>query len=107
VTILESRCDHPVTAPQFAELGKGSLVITGSRGEPIRRQNVFLGMPNKRIRRYLIDIKDANGQSVFFTAADWSDEERRAAITQILRLDGVPDVYDFSEPKLKPKHGKE
>ena len=64
-------------------------------------------MTNKRIRRYLIDIKDAKGQSVFFTAADWSDEERRAAITQILRLDGVPDVYDFSEPKLKPKHGKE
>jgi hypothetical protein len=70
-------------------------------------KTLFLGMPNKRIRRYLIDIKDANGQSVFFTAADWSDEERRAAITQILRLDGVPDVYDFSEPKLKPKHGKE
>ena len=64
-------------------------------------------MPNKRIRRYLIDIKGANGQSVFFTAADWSDEERRAAITQILRLDRVPDVYDFSEPKLKPKRGKE
>ena len=64
-------------------------------------------MPNKRIRRYLIDIKDANGQSVFFTAADWSDEERRAAIAQILRLDGVPDVYDFSEPKLQPKRGKE
>ena len=64
-------------------------------------------MTNKRVRRYLIDIKDAKGQSVFFTAADWSDEERRVAITQILRLDGVPDVYDFSEPKLKPKRGKE
>jgi len=46
-------------------------------------------MPNKRIRRYLIDIKGANGQSVFFTAADWSDEERRAAITQILRLESL------------------
>ncbi len=64
-------------------------------------------MPNKRIHRYLIDIKDAKGQSVFFTAADWNDEERRAAIAQILRLDGVPDVYDFSEPKLKLKRGKE
>jgi hypothetical protein len=64
-------------------------------------------MPNKRIHRYLIDIKDATGQSVFFTAAHWSDAERRAAIAQILRLDGVPDVYGFSEPKLKPKRGEE
>jgi Transposase len=46
-------------------------------------------------------------RSVFFTAADWNDDERRAAIAQILRLEGVPDVYDFSEPKLKPKRGKE
>jgi hypothetical protein len=69
-------------------------------------------MPNKRIRRYLIDIKDTMGQSVFFTAAHWSDAERRAAIAQILRLDGVPDdggpdVYGFSEPKLNPKRGEE
>jgi hypothetical protein len=64
-------------------------------------------MPNRRIRRYLINIKDATGQSVVFTAADWSDEERRAAIAQILRLDGVSDVYDFSESKLKPKGGDE
>ena len=69
-------------------------------------KNVVLGMPNKRSRRYLIDIRDAKGQSVFFTAADWNDDERRAAIAQILRLDGVPDVYDFSEPKLQPKRGK-
>jgi hypothetical protein len=65
-------------------------------------------MPNKRIRihRYSIDVRDAKGQSVFFTAADWNDDERRAAIAQILRLEGVPDVYDFSEPKIKPKRGK-
>ena len=29
VTILESRCDHPVTAPEFAKLEKGSPVIYG------------------------------------------------------------------------------
>jgi hypothetical protein len=65
-------------------------------------------MPNKRIRihRYSIDVRDAKGQSFFFTAADWNDDERRAAIAQILRLEGVPDVYDFSEPKIKPKRGK-
>ena len=107
MTILESRCDHPVTAPNLQNWKKVPWSLRVVEEKPTRRKNVFLGMPNKRIRRYLIDIKDANGQSVFFTAADWSDEERRAAITQILRLDGVPDVYDFSEPKLKPKHGKE
>ena len=64
-------------------------------------------MPNRRIRRYLIDIKDATGQSIFFTAADWNDEERRAAIAQILRLDGMPDVYVFSESKLRPKDSGE
>ena len=62
-------------------------------------------MPNKRIRRYLIDVKDATGQSIIFTAAYWSEQERRAAIAQILRLDGVPDVYGFSEPKLKRGEG--
>ena len=69
--------------------------------------NVVLGMPNNRIRRYLINIKDTTGQSVVFAAADWSDDERRAAIARILRLDGVPDVYAFSESKLKPKRGEE
>jgi hypothetical protein len=72
------------------------------------RQNVSLGMPRKRNRRYWIEIKDAKGVSVFFTAADWSDGERRAAVAQILRLNEVPGVYDFSEPSLKAKkRGKE
>jgi hypothetical protein len=71
------------------------------------RQNVSLGMPGKRNRRYLIEIKDAKGVSAFFTAADWSDGERRAAVAQILRLNGVPEVYDFSEPSLKAKRGKD
>ena len=45
--------------------------------------------------------------SVFFTAADWSDGERRAAVAQIWRLNGVHEVYDFSEPSLKAKRGKD
>jgi hypothetical protein len=74
-----------------------------------RREKRSSSMPNKRIRihRYSIDIRDAKGQSVFFAAADWNDDERRAAIAQILRLEGVPDVHDFSEPKIEPKRGKE
>jgi hypothetical protein len=86
-------------------LEKGFLINSGIREEPIRREKRSSGMPNKRIRihRYSIDIRDAKGQSVFFTAADWNDDERRAAIAQILRLEGVPDVHDFSEPKIEPK----
>jgi hypothetical protein len=60
--------------------------------------DVVLGMPNRRIRRYLIDIKDATGQSIFFTAADWNDVERRAAIAQILRLEGVPESMPSANP---------
>jgi hypothetical protein len=62
-------------------------------------QNVSFGMPRKRNRRYLIEIKDAKGVSVFFTAADWSDGERRAAVAQILRLNGVPEVYGRPFPQ--------
>jgi hypothetical protein len=61
----------------------------------------------KRNRRYSIEIKDDRGVSVFFTAVDWSDEERRAAVAQILRLDGVPEVHGFSEPSLKAKRDEE
>jgi hypothetical protein len=64
-------------------------------------------MPKKRIRRYLIDIKDATGQSVVFIAAYWSEKERRAAVAQVLRLDGVPDVYASSEPNLQTERGDE
>jgi hypothetical protein len=64
-------------------------------------------MPRKRNRRYLIEIKDAKGVSVFFTAADWSDGEWRAAVAQILGLNGVPGVYDFGEPSLRAKRGKD
>jgi hypothetical protein len=60
-----------------------------------------------RTRRYSIEIKDANGKSVLFTAVHWDEEDRRAAVAQILRLNGVPEVYDFAEPRLKAKRGKE
>ncbi len=60
-----------------------------------------------RTRRYSIEIKDANGKSVLFTMVHWDEEDRRAAVAQILRLNGVPEVYDFAEPSLKAKRGKE
>ena len=100
----QERRDRLVTDPELQNWKKSFRAVEENR---LGGRNVVLGMPNKRMRRYLIDIKDATGQSVFFTAAHWCDEERRAAIAQILRLDGVPDVHNFSERKLKPNRAKE
>ena len=56
----------------------------------------------ERTRRYSIEIKDATGQSVWFAAADWTDEERRIAIAQNSRLCGMPDENCFTEAPKKP-----
>ena len=44
-------------------------------------------MPTKYTRRYSIEIKSLGGGTVLFTAADWSDEERRIALAQIMGLE--------------------
>ena len=59
-------------------------------------------MPKERTRRYSIEIKDATGRSVWFAAADWTDEERRIAIAQTSRLCGMPDENCFTEAPKKP-----
>ena len=48
-------------------------------------------MPNPKTRRYSIEIKDPDNKPVLFTAVDWTDEERLIAVTQIMRLAGLPD----------------
>ncbi len=60
-----------------------------------------------RALRYSIEIKDANGKSVLFTTVHWDEEDRRAAVAQIRRLDGVRQVYDFAEPSLEANRGEE
>jgi hypothetical protein len=45
-------------------------------------------MQEQRARRYSIEIKDDTGKTVIFTAAVWTDDERRAAVGQIMRLAG-------------------
>jgi hypothetical protein len=57
-------------------------------------------------RRYSIEIRDAKGKSVLFTAADWTDDERRAAVVQILRLADLPDGNSFTAPAAEPKKGR-
>ena len=48
-------------------------------------------MPSPKTRRYSIEIKDPDNKPVLFTAVDWTDEERLIAVTQIMRLAGLPD----------------
>jgi hypothetical protein len=53
-------------------------------------------MPHRtRRRRYVIEIKDPDNQTVVFAAADWTDDERREAVAQVLRLAGLAgDAFD-------------
>jgi hypothetical protein len=61
-------------------------------------------MPKERTRRYSIEIKNvATDKTVILTAADWTDEERRVAKAQVLRLAGLPDNNCFT---IEPERGK-
>jgi hypothetical protein len=62
-------------------------------------------MPKPRTHRYSIEIKDAKGQSVLFTVADWNKYDLRLALARILRLDGVTEPLLSSESVSPP--GKE
>jgi hypothetical protein len=68
-------------------------------------------MPKERTRRYSIEIKDATGRSVWFAAADWTDEERRIAILRIdanrrllaaSRSDGSPSATWARSKPMRP-----
>ena len=61
-------------------------------------------MPSPKTRRYSIEIKDPDNKPVLFTAVDWTDEERLIAVTQIMRLAGLPD--DNWSPGDKPGTGQ-
>ena len=46
----------------------------------------------KQTRRYSIKITDLDtGEDVIFTAVDWTADEKRVAVAQVLRLAGVPE----------------
>jgi hypothetical protein len=49
-------------------------------------------------RRYSIEIKDDKGKTVVFMAGDWTDDERRVAVAQVLQLLGLP-ADSFTEPE--------
>jgi hypothetical protein len=45
-------------------------------------------IPKKRKARYVVEIRNAMGASLFLTTADWTDSERDEAMADILRLLG-------------------
>ena len=46
--------------------------------------------------RYSIEIKDVSGRPLVFINADWTDDEARAAVAQIIRLAGRPDESNLT-----------
>ena len=49
-------------------------------------------------RRYSIEIKDVAGRPLVFINADWTDDEARGAVAQIIRLAGRPDESYLTSP---------
>jgi hypothetical protein len=49
-------------------------------------------------RRYSIEIKDVAGRPLVFINADWTDDEARAAVAQIIRLASRPDERNLTSP---------
>ena len=49
-------------------------------------------------RRYSIEIKDVAGKPLVFINADWTDDEARAAVVQIIRLAGRPNESYLTSP---------
>ena len=46
----------------------------------------------EQTRRYSIRIFDIEAdRDVIFTVVDWTDEEKRAAVAQVVRLAGIPE----------------
>ncbi len=57
-------------------------------------------------RRYSIEIKDPDNKSVLFTATDWTDEEKRVAVAQIMRLVGLLDDNRITVPAAELKYSR-
>ena len=62
-------------------------------------------MAKQRTSRCSIEIKDNSGTTVIFTAADWTDDEKRIAVGQILGLAELPDTGSFTEPAKQKGNG--
>ena len=60
-------------------------------------------MPRKRTGRYVIELRDAKGTTIMFTAAEWTDIERNVAMRVIMRLVGRATDPDLAKRGPKPR----
>lgn len=60
-------------------------------------------MPKQGTSRYTIEVRDAKGQRLIFTAVDWPDDERDEALRLILRAAGVKPRVEG--PPKQGSHG--
>jgi hypothetical protein len=65
---------------------------------PQRREGRDAEILMPTTNRYSIEIKDVTGKTLVFINADWTDDEARAAVAQILRLASRPDESYLIKP---------
>ena len=67
---------------------------------------IDLHMPRTRTkRRYLIEMRNADGSVVFAAVACWDDKDKRLALAQIERLAQLPEVNFYTGPAHEPDSG--
>ena len=63
-------------------------------------------MPRESTARYVIEIRDATGVSLLLTAAEWTDSERKVAMSAILRLVGLKAAAPATRKASKARNGE-
>ena len=63
-------------------------------------------MLKERSARYVVEIRDATGVSLMLTAAEWTDSERKVAMSAILRLVGFKAAAPATRKVSKARNGE-
>jgi hypothetical protein len=63
-------------------------------------------MPKESTARYVVEIRDATGVSLLLTAAEWTDSERKVAMSAILRLVGFKAAAAATRKASKAPSGQ-
>jgi hypothetical protein len=59
-----------------------------------------------RTGRYVVEIRDATGASLMLTAAEWTDSERKVAMSAILRLVGFKAAAPATRKASRARSGE-
>ena len=60
----------------------------------------------KPATRYVIELRDAHGEELVCTVVEWTDEQRGAAISRILRWAGLSSAAKTKRQETKEKKHK-